>query len=504
MDAVRLLVAVRHVQAQRNARRPGSPAELARRLDPKFRVTPTIRLLSDVAVRSVLTPDQRDVTTAPPRTGKSQLLAVWTPVWALMCDPDMQIMIISNGDELAQEHSRKVREIIKEHADFLGYRIAQDKTAVGRWRVEGRRGGMMAAGIMSHIVGRGADLMILDDVVGGAAEADSAAHRRRVLNEYQGSLSTRIHPGGSCLLVMTRWHEKDLAGELVALQPDRWRRTNITAIGDPTVPDALGKAPGVVMVSALGFTPADFLDRRSSVGERVWFAQYMGVPSAPEGGLVKASWLEDWRLVAAPASPVLTVVGVDPADSGQGDSCGIVAASLTGEGVVAVIADVSAPMTSDAWARAAVKLAVDVGASEISVESFAAGETYRRVVREALASAGVKRPIKVSAWPPKGSGRGRGDAMARSAALLQGLETGTVRLAGYFPKLEDAAVLWQAGQHQPDQLAALTVAHDVLIHSVGREWSIAGPAEVGGGMNSGISSPGSVTGLDDWMSRRVG
>jgi len=125
---------------------------------------------------------------------------------------------------------------------------------------------------------------------------------------------------------------------------------------------------------------------------------------------VKASWLEGWRLPVAPAGSVSTVVGVDPADSGQGDSCGIVAASLTSEGVTAVIADVSAPMTSDAWARAAVRLAVDVGASEISVESFAAGETYRRVVREALASEGVRRPIKVSSWPPKRSGRGRGGA----------------------------------------------------------------------------------------------
>jgi phage terminase large subunit-like protein len=62
------------------------------------------------------------------------------------------------------------------------------------------------------------------------------------------------------------------------------------------------------------------------------------VPATPEGGLVKREWLDGWRLPSAPLGPLKTVVGVDPADSGSGDACGIVAASMTAEGVVAVIA----------------------------------------------------------------------------------------------------------------------------------------------------------------------
>ncbi|MCV7187025.1 hypothetical protein H7I62_01820 [Mycolicibacterium thermoresistibile] len=467
---------------------------MARRLDPRFNVTPTIRLLSDLAVRAVRQRNQRDIVNTPPRTGKSKLLAVWLPVWALGEDPDMQIVIISNGDDLAQEHSREVREIIREHSGFLGYRIAQDKTAVGRWRVEGRRGGMLAAGINSGVVGFGADLMIIDDPVKDAAQADSAAHRRRVLNEYQGSLSTRVHPGGSVFLVMTRWHQQDLAGSLLELEPDRWRATNVPAVSEPGVPDALGRPPGVTMVSALGFTPRDFEDRRRSVGERMWWAQYQGVPSSPEGGLVKREWLNAWRLKVAPQNPVLTVVGVDPSDSGSGDACGLVAASLMPDGVRVLIADKSAPMTSDEWARAAVDLAVEVGASEIAVEAFAARETYTRVVREALRRARVDWPIRVSGWPPKGRAR-VGDAVARSSALLQGLETGMARLAGYFPDFEEAAVGWLAGRHQPDSLAALVVADDVLLNSRGRSWELAAPVGVAGG---------SVTSVDDWMRRKVG
>ncbi|WP_238888350.1 terminase large subunit domain-containing protein [Mycobacterium sp. IDR2000157661] len=493
------LTAARALGAARERQRPSTPVELARRLDPTFVVTPTIRLLSDVAVRSVTQPDQRDIVTTPPRTGKSRLLAVWTVVWALMENPDLQVVLVSYSDELAQAHSREARQLINEHAEYLGLRLSQDKTAVGRWRVDGHAGGLLATGINSGVTGFGADLMVIDDPVKDAAEADSAAHRRRVITEYRSTLATRVHPGGSTLLVMTRWHEHDLAGELLDAEPDIWTHTNVPAVADTGIPDALDRTPGTVMTSALGYTADHFAAARRTSGERAWFALYEGVPSAPEGGLVKREWLDNWRLPAAPLGPIKTVIGVDPSDSGSGDSCGIVAASLTREGVVAVIADVSAPMTSDQWARAAVDLAVDVGASEIVVEGFAARETYQRVVKDALSRAKTTRPIRVTSWPPKGSGRGGGDAIARSAALLQGLETGASRIAGNLPDLEGAAVTWQAGQHQPDSLAALVVAHDVLVHSIGQEMHIVSMADIERRAREGKLPPPPA-----WMRRRIG
>jgi hypothetical protein len=346
--------------------------------------------------------------------------------------------------------------------------------------------------------------MIIDDPVKDAAEADSKAHRKRVLNEFQSTLSTRVHPGGSILLVMTRWHEEDLAGALLKQDPDRWRRTNIPAVSDAKIPDALGRPPGVAMISALGYTADDFAATRRMVGERVWFALYCGEPKTPAGSLVKAAWLDRWRLPVAPARPVFTVVAVDPSDSGEGDSCGLVAVSSTSANMVALIADVSAPMTSDAWAVAAVDLVIKVGASQITVEGFAARETYTRVVKEAITRAveagTLNRDIKVTSWPPKGRAR-VGDAVARSAALLQALEVGTCRLAGYFPDFETRAVAWQAGQHQPDNLAALVIGHDEAVHAAGLQWDMAAPLSEGQGWPA--DGGGSVVDLGDWMSRKI-
>ena len=476
---MRRLVAVRAVAARRAQRRPESPADLARMLDPKFVVTPTIRLLSDIAVRSVTEPDQRDVATCPPRSGKSRLFSIWTVVWALMRDPDMQIMLVSYSDELATTFSREARQIINQYSEFLGFRISADKSSTARFRIEGHAGQLIAAGIGSGLTGQGCDLMLIDDPIKNAGEADSAAHRRRIWHEWGATLAPRIHPGGSVCLVQTRWAVEDLAGRLLATEPDVWTYTNVPAVAEAGIPDALGRDPGTVMTSALGYTSEHFAAARRTSGERTWYALYQGSPTALEGGLIKRAWLDDWRLPAAPPRPVRTVIGVDPSDSGSGDSCGVVAASVSSDGTVAVIADMSAPMTSEQWARAAVDLAVDLGASEISIEGFAARVTYVKVVENALARVKTPHPIRVTSWPPKGSGRGGGDAMARSAALLQGLEVGTVRIAGHLPDLEDAAVGWQAGQHQPDQIAALVVAHDVLVHALSGRVTFTNPARRG-------------------------
>lgn len=468
------LVGAGALLARRREMKAPSPAALARWLDPRFNVTATIALLSDITVRWVREPNQRDVVSTPPRTGKSQTLVVWMTVWALGENPDLEIVVISHSDDLAKEHSGKARKIIQEHGDRLGYTIASDKTAVGRWRIEGREGSMLAAGFASGVTGFGADLMVIDDIVKDASQADSETRRKAILSEYQGSLANRIHPGGSCMIVMTRWHEEDLAGAMLKQEPDRWHHTNVPAISEHNVPDALGRRPGVIMKSALGYTPQDYRNFRRTVGERMWYAQFMGVPSTPEGTLVKRAWFDDHRLSCAPANPAMTVVAIDPADSGKGDKCGLVAVSRT-RNVSALIADKSAQMTSDEWAWAAVLLAAEVGASQIAVEGYLARETYTRMLKEAIQRArdkGILRhAVKVTAWPEKGKPR-PGDAIARSGPLLQALETGTFVLAGQFPEFEQAAITWQRGQHQPDALAATVVGHDVLVNSMGQEWQL--------------------------------
>ena len=282
-------------------------------------------------------------------------------LYALMNDPDTNVILAAYADSLAWEHSHAARVLIAENTDLLGFTLSSEKQAVGRWRVgvgaDGvrKQGGLLAAGILSGILGFGANLMLLDDPIKNQGDADSAAHRRRVVHEFRSTLMTRLMPGGSVVIVSLGFHEADLIGTLLAEEPDRWEFINVPAISEAGIPDALGREQsGVAMISALGPTPEQFADIRRAVGERSFYSMFQGVPANPQGALVKRDWLDQWRLPCAPSHSVFTVVGVDPSDSGSGDACGLVAASMTSDGVVAVIADQSAPMTSDAWARAAV------------------------------------------------------------------------------------------------------------------------------------------------------
>lgn len=298
----------------------------------------------------------------------------------------------------------------------------------------------------------------------------------------------------------TRWAVDDLAGWILAREEKlpaekrRWRHLNIPALAEDGLLDSLGREPGTWLVSSRGRTPQDWQETRDIVGSRVWASLYQGSPSPLEGGLIKKQWLIDHRLTLVPPNPLLTVVGVDPSDSGHGDDAGIIAAQLDDKGNrVSMIADRSEPLTSDKWAKAAVKLAVEVGASKIVVESFAAAETYRRVVEEAIEAEKPPHPIEIVTWPPKGSGRGGGDALVRSTALLQQLENGRTRLVGHFPKFEEQATAWQAGQHQPDGLSALTCAHDELVHAGGLDWDFAAP----------FDTDNAPVDLENWMGRSL-
>jgi len=75
---------------------------------------------------------------------------------------------------------------------------------------------------------------------------------------------------------MTRWNPADPRGRTARqkTEPDVWRHTNIPAVSEAGVPDALGRRPGTAMVSALGYTAEHYAAARRTSGERAWAALY--------------------------------------------------------------------------------------------------------------------------------------------------------------------------------------------------------------------------------------
>lgn len=177
----------------------------------------------------------------PPRHSKSELASRRFPAWYLGRHPDHQVICCSYGDELAMDFGRNVRDIVEgqEYSSlFPGTSIRADSRSAERWQTD--QGGVyVSAGVGSGITGRGAHIALVDDPVKNREEADSETHRRRVWNWFTNVLYTRLMPGGAVILIMTRWHEDDLAGRLLEAESaggDQWEVVNLPAPCCPCPP----------------------------------------------------------------------------------------------------------------------------------------------------------------------------------------------------------------------------------------------------------------------------
>jgi hypothetical protein len=128
------------------------------------------------------------------------------------------ILAASHTTELATRFGRRVRNLIQEHGHVLGLEMSEDSAAADRWALAESCGGSeyYAAGVDTGIAGFRADLAIIDDPVRSRSDADSSTTRERHWEWYKSDLLPRLRPGAAIVLIMTRWHEDDLAGRILA------------------------------------------------------------------------------------------------------------------------------------------------------------------------------------------------------------------------------------------------------------------------------------------------
>jgi hypothetical protein len=188
---------------------------------------------------------------------------------------------------------------------------------------------------------------------------------------------------------------------------------------------------------------------------------------------------------------------------------------LMTDGRVVLTHDRSGHYTADQWSRQAVLLALEIGALEIAVEGYVAAKTYVNNVRKAYSAihreavekmtrAAALTPVEQRAIPDippfritQWRGPSKADAVARSGLLSQALETGKCRTVEYaMAVFEEQAADWQAGQHQPDRVAAAVITHDRLVAMVGAQMTVADPAKIAA-QTRGTDPP-------PWMTRRIG
>lgn len=218
----------------------------------------------------------------PPRHAKSETTTVRYPAWRLERDRKLRVIVAAYNQTLANKFSRKTRRIARERIP-----LSTERNAAEDWETtEG--GGLRAVGVGGGVTGQGGDLIIIDDPVKNREEADSLTYRDKVWDWYTDDLYTRLEPGAAMILIMTRWHQDDLAGRILASDDGpNWTVVHLPAMAMEH--DALGRRPGEPLWPER-YDAADFARIRGSIGDRGWYALYQGIPQ-PDGGAI---FLSDW------------------------------------------------------------------------------------------------------------------------------------------------------------------------------------------------------------------
>jgi predicted phage terminase large subunit-like protein len=253
---------------------------------------------------------------APPRHGKTQETTLWTPTWFLGLFPEKNVGLGCYGDDFARSWGGKVRNNIRALYPDLQIAIATDSKAADEWRTaEG--GGMVSSGIGGEFTGRGFHLLIVDDPVKNAEDAQSVAIQDRNWDWWLSTARTRLEPGGVWIMILTRWHERDLAGRIIAANeagPDAEGYEAIRVISLPALAeddDELGRARGEPLWPER-YDETALRSLQRTMGPFWWAALFQQRPAPAEGGILRRA---SWRFWIPPEFAKAAPPVVDPDDS---------------------------------------------------------------------------------------------------------------------------------------------------------------------------------------------
>ena len=266
----------------------------------------------------------RLILTAPPRSGKSEICSRRFPAYALGRYPDLELIACSYSAELTERMNRDVQRIIDDdpfHEVFpetylQGSAFAPKGGKVAArtsdyFEVVGHKGRYRSTGVGGSITGMGAQILIIDDPVKDREAANSKTIRDKTWDWFTSTAYTRLAPGGGVLIMLTRWHQDDMAGRLIDLSErgdgERYEVICYPAIAEHDEPHRKEGDP----LHPERFSLEALQRIRQNVGERDWAALYQQRPVPDGGGMFKDAWVRYYRPSDLPARFDKTVISWD-------------------------------------------------------------------------------------------------------------------------------------------------------------------------------------------------
>jgi predicted phage terminase large subunit-like protein len=414
---------------------------------------------------------------APPGSAKTTYVSRLFPAWYFAFRPRSSIIACSHTQGLSELNSGFVQRHIRENAEVTGYNLIKDPSDVGsttagsvskeRWYTDNHCA-FRAGSVGSAILGFRANLAIIDDPIGSRADAESETSRESTWQWFINDLTTRLTPDGAIILIMTPFHEDDLAGRLQRVQKDDWRILRLPAIADEPE-DPLGRQIGEPLWADDQYGYGQRLLELAEAAEREgrsrdWYAQYQGRPRPPEGAMFKPA-----KMPIFAELPSVRVIdqqrGWDlAASSGRGDwTVGVKLARLWGDPRfkdLIIITDVQRIRGAPEEVRHLVRTVA-------AADGFATKQLFPRDpgqagVVQAESYVMMLKGSRVSAVPQTGSKIVRADAAASQANIGR---IGMLR-ASWNAALFDELAAFPNGQHD-DQVDALSLAFNQMSTQLG-------------------------------------
>lgn len=235
---------------------------------------------------------KRLIINMPPRHTKSEFASYLLPAWFLGKYPGKKVIQTSHTAELAVGFGRKVRNLVDSEAYkkiFPDLALQADSKAAGRWNTS-KGGDYFAIGVGGAVTGKGADILIIDDPHSEQEAALAQVNPEiydKVYEWYTSGPRQRLQPGGSIVIVMTRWSLRDLTGQVIKSSAsrggDEWEVIEFPAIlpsGNPLWPE---------------FWSIDELEKlHTELPNGKWMAQYQQQPTSDSSAIVKREWWKIW------------------------------------------------------------------------------------------------------------------------------------------------------------------------------------------------------------------
>jgi len=235
----------------------------------------------------------------PPGSAKSTFGSTLFPAFYLGRHPTARLIATSHTASLASYFGRSVRNTLIEYDEILGVGIAAGSRGAADFSTN-YGGQYFASGVRGPITGRRADLILIDDPIKSWAEAESLASRDALYDWYRAELTARLKPRGRIVLIMTRWHDDDLAARIVRTQK-QWSTLSLPALAGPN--DEHGRAENEALWPE--WQTKEDLDRiRRDVGEVVFAAMYQQQPIKTG---TKTFKIDKIKFLDAPIDPIRTI-----------------------------------------------------------------------------------------------------------------------------------------------------------------------------------------------------